>query len=129
MKAFLIILVILAILGMGSVLGVYMAIRQNLPSIEALEKFEPGTITYIYADNGEVIGEFALEKRIEIAYEDIPENMINAIVATEDPRFYKHRGIDFLGILRAVKEDIKILGKAKLHGGSTISQQLARELF
>ena len=128
-KTVIILLVILGLIGSGAAFGVYMAIRQNLPSIDKLEKFEPGTITYIYADNGEVIGEFALEKRIEIDYKDIPENMIHAIIATEDPRFYKHKGIDILGILRAVKEDIKILGKAKLHGGSTISQQLARELF
>lgn len=115
---------------MGAVVGSYKAILQNLPSISELEEFEPNIITNIYADDGEVIGEYAIEKRIEIAYEDIPEILINAIIATEDPRFYGHKGIDFLGMLRALKEDIKlILTPRKLHGGSTISQQLARELF
>jgi penicillin-binding protein 1A len=116
----------------GTWLGVYLAIRQNLPSISLLEEFEPNTITYIYSDKGEVIGEYAIEKRIEIPYEEIPEIVKNAIIATEDPRFYYHRGFDLRGVLRALREDIrtKLGGKSrKLHGGSTISQQLARELF
>lgn len=124
------ILCVLFLLVMGVSVGSYKAILQNLPSISDLEEFEPNIITYIYADDGEVIGEYAIEKRIEVAYEDIPEILINAIVATEDPRFYSHKGIDFLGMLRALKEDIKlILTPRRLQGGSTVSQQLARELF
>ncbi|MFC2170307.1 transglycosylase domain-containing protein, partial [Acidobacteriota bacterium] len=110
--------------------GAYVAILQNLPSIVELEEFEPNIITYIYSNSDEVIGEYAVEKRIEISYQDIPQVLKDAIIATEDPRFYKHNGIDFLGILRAIKEDIKIRRRlGRLHGGSTISQQLARELF
>jgi penicillin-binding protein 1A len=124
------ILCVLFLLVMGVSVGSYKAILQNLPSISDLEEFEPNIITYIYADDGVVIGEYAIEKRIEVAYEDIPEILINAIVATEDPRFYSHKGIDFLGMLRALKEDIKlILTPRRLQGGSTVSQQLARELF
>lgn len=115
---------------LGSILGSYIAIKQNLPAVSELEEFEPSIITYIYADDAEVIGEYAIEKRIEVPYEEIPEILIKAIIATEDPRFYGHRGIDFRGIARAVKEDIKIGRRPRrLHGGSTISQQLARELF
>jgi penicillin-binding protein 1A len=124
------ILCVLFLLAMGVIVGSYKAILQNLPSISELEEFEPNIITYIYADDGEVIGEYAIEKRIEVAYEDISEILIKAIIATEDPRFYSHKGIDFLGMLRALKEDIKlILTPRRLQGGSTISQQLARELF
>jgi penicillin-binding protein 1A len=118
--------------AIGIWLGAYLAIRKNLPSIAMLEEFEPNIITYIYSDEGEVIGEYAIEKRIEIPYEDIPEVIKNAIIATEDPRFYNHRGFDLRGALRALREDIKTkLGRKsrKLHGGSTISQQLARDLF
>ncbi len=111
-------------------LGAYVAILQNLPSISQLEEFEPSIITYIYSDDGQVIGEYAIEKRIEVDFEDIPDILKKAIIATEDPRFFSHGGIDFRGILRAVKEDIKIKGRpGRLQGGSTISQQLARELF
>ncbi|MQY61527.1 hypothetical protein GH153_06815, partial [bacterium] len=118
--------------SIGIWLGAYLAIRQNLPSISMLEEFEPNIITYIYSDEGDVIGEYAIEKRIEIPYEDIPEVIKNAIIATEDPRFYNHRGFDLRGALRALREDIKTkIGRKsrKLHGGSTISQQLARDLF
>jgi penicillin-binding protein 1A len=124
------VLFIFMILALGIMVGAYKAILQNLPDIADLEEFEPNIITYIYADDGEVIGEYAIEKRIEITYEDIPEVLKQSIIATEDPRFYKHNGIDFWGILRAIKEDLKlILTPRKLHGGSTISQQLSRELF
>ncbi len=119
-----------SVIILGSMLGAYVAILQNLPSISRLEEFEPDIITYIYADDGQVIGEYAIEKRIEVSVEDIPDVMKKAIIATEDPRFFNHGGIDFRGIMRAIREDIKIKGRpGRLHGGSTISQQLARELF
>lgn len=129
-KAFLIIFLFASVCILGTMLGGYVAIIQNLPSISEIEEFEPSIITYIYSNDGEVIGEYAIEKRIEVPYEEIPEILKKAILATEDPRFYNHRGIDFRGILRALKEDIKLgIRLRRLHGGSTISQQLARELF
>jgi len=119
-----------SIIVLGTMLGAYMAILQNLPSISQLEEFEPSIITCIYSDDGQVIGEYAIEKRIEVNFEDIPDILKKAIIATEDPRFFNHGGIDLRGIMRAVREDIKIKGRpGRLHGGSTISQQLARELF
>lgn len=120
----------IVVIGSGITLGTYMAILKNLPSISDLEELEPKIITYIYSNQGEVVGEYAREKRIAISYDEIPGVLIEAIIATEDPRYYKHKGIDFLGILRAVKEDIKVLVKPrKLQGGSTISQQLATYFF
>jgi len=114
----------------GTMLGAYVAIRQNLPSIAELENFEPGIITYIYSDEGEVIGEYALQKRIEIPYNEIPEILKKAIIATEDPRFFNHKGIDYRGVLRALKEDVKKIWRPRsLEGGSTISQQLVRTLL
>ena len=121
--------VVLMLIGMGTALGIYLALLKNLPSIEVLATYEPPIITYIYDAKGEVIKEYALQKRIEIDNEDIPEILKNAIVATEDPRFYKHNGIDFLGILRAAREDLRLGRGAKLHGGSTISQQLIRTIL
>ncbi len=119
-----------AVIGSGVAIGVYKAIMQNLPDISQLEEFEPKIITYVFAENEEIIGEYATEKRIEVKFEDIPEILIKAIIATEDPRFYHHKGIDYLGILRAVKADLKLIfTPRKLHGGSTITQQLIRELL
>jgi penicillin-binding protein 1A len=121
---------VLGTLGLGVVLGFYKAILQNLPDITQLEEWEPGKITYIYAEDGEQIGEYASEKRVEVTYDQIPQALKDAVIATEDPRFYEHNGIDFRGILRAVKEDIKlILTPRRLHGGSTISQQLIRTIL
>ena len=97
------------IVGSGVAIGVYKAIMQNLPNISQLEEFEPKIITYIFAENEEIIGEYANEKRIEIEFEDIPEILTKAIIATEDPRFYSHKGIDYRGILRAIKADIKLI--------------------
>jgi penicillin-binding protein 1A len=129
-KVFLLVLLFCAALGLGIMLGGYLAIKQNLPSISMLETFEPYIVTSIYAANGEIIGELSREKRIEIPYEQIPDNLKKAIIATEDPRFYHHFGIDFRGILRAMREDIKKLKRLRRpHGGSTITMQLARELF
>ena len=118
------------VIGSGVAIGVYKAIMQNLPDISQLEEFEPKIITYIFAEDEEIIGEYATEKRIEVKFEDIPEILTKAIIATEDPRFYSHKGIDYLGILRAVKADIKLIfTPRKLHGGSTITQQLIRDLL
>jgi penicillin-binding protein 1A len=121
---------ICAVIGVGVAIGVYKGIMQNLPPLSKLEEYEPKIITYFYSGDGEVIGEYATEKRIQIRYGDIPEVLINAIIATEDPRFFQHKGIDYLGILRAIKADVKLIfTPRKLHGGSTITQQLIRELL
>ena len=117
---------------LGAFFGAYMTIRDNLPSVSELESLKPKIITSIYSDKGEVIKEFAEERRIEVPYARIPDILIKAIIATEDPRFYSHKGVDYVGILRAVKEDIIKLGRGTLsrpQGGSTITQQLARSLF
>ncbi|MCJ7582280.1 MAG: PBP1A family penicillin-binding protein, partial [Candidatus Aminicenantes bacterium] len=118
------------VVGSGAAIGVYKAIMQNLPDISQIEEFEPKIITTLFAEDEEIIGEYAEEKRIEIKFEDIPEILTKSIIATEDPRFYSHKGIDYLGILRAVKADLKLIfTPRKLHGGSTITQQLIRELL
>ncbi|MBA7635855.1 Penicillin-binding protein 1A [subsurface metagenome] len=118
--------------GLGINFGTFFAISQNLPSISELEEYEPNIITYIYAENGEVFGEYAIEKRIEVPLEEIPDVLIDAILATEDPRFYSHGGLDWRGVLRSLREDIKIKLKRegrKLQGASTITMQLATDLF
>jgi penicillin-binding protein 1A len=128
------ILGIIILLGAASVLGAglgaYLAVRQNLPSVSELENFESNIITTIYSDEGQPIKDFAIERRVEISSDKIPDVLKKAIIATEDPRFYRHRGVDLLGVLRAFKENIRsghLLRRPQ--GGSTITQQLARLLF
>lgn len=124
-------LLLLVALALGGMFGAYLAIKENLPDVGELEQIKPKIISVVYADDGQPAKEFAAERRIQIPYEKIPETLKQAIIATEDPRFFAHKGIDYRGILRAVKEDFFriILGKTRLHGGSTITQQLARSLF
>ena len=82
-----------AILG-GCLLGVFLAVESDLPEITSLEDFQPNIITQIFAADGSVLGEFAIEKRVVIAFRDIPPVLRNAIVAVEDADFWKHIGIN-----------------------------------
>ena len=118
---------IAAFLGLS--LGGYYAITRNLPSVADLEHFEPYIITSVYGDDGRLVKEFAVERRLEVPYAKIPEVLKEAIIATEDPRFFSHRGVDLIGILRAVKENLFGRRGGRPEGGSTITQQLATSLF
>ena len=114
----------------GALVGTYIAVKKTVPDVKILETFEPSLLTTIYADDGTVIKEIGPEKRIVVTYSQIPDVLRNAILATEDPRFFKHKGIDLRGILRAVWQNtIKIFSHSKFEGGSTITQQLARKLL
>ena len=95
----------------------------SLPDETSLENPEKDLATQIISSDGQVIGKFFKENRTPIQYEDLPEDLVNALIATEDARFYDHSGIDGKGTLRAVA----FLGTRG--GASTISQQLAKQFF
>ena len=115
---------------LGGLTGTYFAVKQGLPDVSELEKFSPNLLTSIYADDGKVVKEIGTEKRIVITYDQIPEVLKQAILATEDPRFFIHKGVDVRGIVRAVYENlINVFRRRKLQGGSTITQQLVRNLL
>src|SRR5687767_10524298 len=95
--------------------------------VSALATYRPPQVTTIYADDGEtVLAEFAIEKRIPIKEKDIPKNVEDALIAIEDIRFYDHIGIDPYRIVGAV---FKNFSSGKMEGASTITQQLAKNLF
>ncbi|MBE0423771.1 MAG: transglycosylase domain-containing protein [Lutibacter sp.] len=94
-----------------------------LPSFEELENPERNTASEVISIDGKTLGKYAYENRTPVKYRDISENLINALIATEDERFYDHSGIDFRSSIRAVV----MLGSEG--GGSTITQQLAKLLF
>ena len=95
--------------------------------VSALATYRPPQVTTIYADDGEtVLAEFAIEKRIPIKIQDVPPNVKNALLAIEDYRFYNHIGVDPYRIIGAV---MKNLVTGKMEGASTITQQLAKNLF
>jgi len=131
LKGLLIVLVLLLSLALGGIFGAYLTIKDNVPTVDELAELKPLIISTVYSDQGLPAKEFAAERRIQVPYSQIPLVLKQAIIATEDPRFFAHKGIDYRGILRAVKEDVfrVVLRKKKLHGGSTITQQLARSVF
>lgn len=94
-----------------------------LPTFEELENPETNLATEILSSDGQTLGKFYRENRTPVNYEDLPEHLIQALIATEDERFYNHAGIDAKGFARAVF----FLGKKG--GASTITQQLSRQLF
>lgn len=95
----------------------------HMPSFNDLENPESNLATEIISSDGETIGKFYNENRSSITYEELPKHLVDALVATEDERFYEHSGIDARGTLRAVTN----LGTSG--GASTLSQQLAKQLF
>jgi len=110
----------------GTVAGVLFAYGGDLPEISALDDYRPNTITRILASNGEVIGEFATERRVVVGYDDIAPVLRHAIIATEDADFEQHFGLSISRILMTAVKDVTTGQRA---GASTITQQLARNLF
>ena len=124
----------LAVLAMvaGGLTGLVFAYQLNFTSyaaeVDALTDYRPAEITKVFADDGKtVIGELALERRIPLTYEQIPDKMKEAILAIEDTRFYEHFGLDPVRLAGAVVQSMTRGTRAK--GTSTLTQQLARELF
>ncbi len=128
MKKILIILSIsvLSVLG-GVATGSYLALARGIPEIEEIKDYKPTRGTRVYADDDTFIGEFKIEKGIHMPLKKIPEHLIRAVVATEDSRFWTHKGIDYLAIGRALIKDTVALRIKE--GGSTITQQLTKVIF
>jgi penicillin-binding protein 1A len=117
--------IVTALLGTAG--GVVFAFMGDLPEIEALDDYSPGVITRVLGRNGSVVGEFATERRQVIAYDQIPDVLKHAIIAAEDQEFLTHGGFHPLLMARAAVEDV--LSSRRTPGRSTITQQLARQLF
>ena len=100
---------------------------KDLPNVDLLTKFEPSETSIVYASDGTVIATLFRENRYWVPLEEIPADMKNAIVAIEDSRFYTHPGIDLKAITRSLIVDLK--GGTATQGASTITMQLAREIF
>ena len=118
---------VIFVLIAGATFGAYQYFSRDLPSTARLEMIEPSLKTQVIADDGSLIGEFYIEDRALVPLEEIPKYMIDAIIAIEDRKFYSHWGVDIFGIARALIANIREGRIAQ--GGSTITQQLARNLF
>ena len=100
----------------------------NLPSVEELENPKNNEASRILAADGSVLGRYYYENRVMVSYDELGDNVVNALVSTEDERYHEHSGIDFRALARAVVKT-GIMGQSGSGGGSTITQQLAKLLF
>ncbi|QLB13425.1 penicillin-binding protein 1A [Bisgaardia hudsonensis] len=105
----------------------YVQIKKDLPDVDTLKTIELQQPMQIYTADGKLIGEVGEQRRIPVKLSEIPEKLIQAIIATEDSRFYDHHGLDPIGIARAISVAINNGGASQ--GASTITQQLARNFF
>jgi penicillin-binding protein 1A len=112
---------------LGTLSGVLFAYSDDLPEVSALDSYSPNTITRVLGKNRELVGEFAVERRVVIHYNDIPQNLRQAILAAEDSGFFEHSGFSISRMVLALLRDVASRGKSP--GGSTITQQLTRNLF
>ncbi len=107
--------------------GLYIYLESELPSVESLNTVQLQVPLRIYTIDGKLIQEYGEKRRIPIAYNDIPKTLVNALLATEDQRFFEHSGVDVMGLGRATLRMIKTGTKSQ--GGSTITMQVARNFF
>jgi penicillin-binding protein 1A len=119
-------LVVCAI-GLGAAVGLLFVYSSDLPEIHALQDYRPNVVTELYADDGQSVGTFALQRRILLTYGQIPKVLKDAILTTEDQHFEEHWGVDIPRVLQAAWHDIARHRLAE--GASTLTMQLAGGLF
>jgi penicillin-binding protein 1A len=113
--------------GMGIVLGAFYQMNKLLPPDSVLDSYQPPVGTKIISSDGEILAKLAAENREPVPLAKIPKHMQQAMVAIEDSRFFSHSGLDYRGLARALWANIS--GHEMAQGGSTITQQLARNMF
>ena len=118
---------LLCSIALGAAAGLLFVYESDLPEIRALETYRPNVVTEIYADDGQLVGSFALQRRILMTWEQTPKVLYNAVTAIEDQHFEDHWGVDFPRIAGAAYRNI--LKHRKAEGASTITMQLAGNLF
>ncbi|WP_445778993.1 transglycosylase domain-containing protein, partial [Shewanella sp.] len=117
----------LSLLGVAAITAAYFYVLPDLPDVNSLKTVQLQTPLRIYSKDGKLISQFGEKRRIPVEYDDVPVQLINAVLDTEDARFFEHRGIDPIGIIRAAT--ILITTGKKSQGASTITQQVARGFF
>src|SRR5208282_284862 len=97
---------LLCAIGLGAGVGLLFVYSSDLPEIHALEDYRPVVVTELYADDGQPVGTFALQRRILLTYNQIPKVLKDAILSTEDQHFEEHWGVDFPRVIGAAWHDV-----------------------
>ena len=122
---------ILGVVALIAVTVLVMAWSRDLPAHETLAQYEPPITSRVHAGDGALIAEFAQQHRVFVPYDSIPTHVVQAFVSAEDKKFFEHGGLDYVGILRGAINSArnKISGSGGLQGGSTITQQVAKNML
>ena len=120
-------LLILIAAAAGVISGLVLVYSTDLPQVTELEQYRPSTITELYDDQNQVIGQFALQRRVIDKYDDFPKVLRDAIISTEDKDFERHWGVDVWRVFGAAYRDVAAGSRAQ--GASTLTMQLSRNLF
>jgi penicillin-binding protein 1A len=123
--SFLLLMIVSAVFGV--MVGLVLVYSMNLPQIAELERYRPSTTTELYDIHGNVVGSFALERRVVVPYSELPQVLREAILSIEDKDFEHNGGINMVRMVEAAYQDVHSHGKAQ--GASTLTMQLARNLF
>src|SRR5271170_2835163 len=118
---------LLCSIAFGAAIGLLFVYTSDLPEIHALEDYRPNVVTELYADDGQSIGTFALQRRILLSYGQIPKVLKDAVLTTEDQHFEEHWGVDIPRVLEAAYRDIT--SRRMAEGASTLTMQLGGGLF
>jgi len=121
---------LIGLAGLGGGIYVLYHYGRGLPDYTQLADYEPPTVTRVHAGDGQLIAEYALEKRVFVPVKAMPKRVIKAFLSAEDKNFFEHPGIDFLGVMRAVVTNLANLGtNRRPKGASTITQQVAKNFL
>jgi len=131
--------IFLVLAGVGVVVGVIgvvwaaiyvIRVTDDLPDYAALEEYDPPIMSRVHAGDGTLIAEFAREHRAFIPIEAVPQDVIGAFLSAEDKNFYRHGGLDYVGIVRAMISNVEnVINDDNLEGASTITQQVAKNFL
>ncbi|WP_345291958.1 penicillin-binding protein 1A [Kangiella marina] len=120
-------MIFITIFVVMTILGAFLYATPQVPEIDSLKNVKLQTPMRIFTEDGKIIGEFGDVRREPVSFEQIPDNFINALISTEDQRFYEHSGVDFKGLLRVMK--VALTTGEFSEGASTLTMQTARNMF
>ncbi len=123
-------LFILGVAGAGGVLFIFHEFGRGLPDYRQLADYEPPVMTRVYAGDGRLLAEYAIERRVFVPIKAMPKRIINAFLSAEDKNFYEHPGVDVIGVVRAAVTNFRNMGSDRRPvGASTITQQVAKNFL